>query len=408
MALISIVSKIFFEGREPGRESREPALSFFRRCVFAGLSVLIFYPDFFGHLWLQILFGMWAVVFVFFCDGGVMEYVDSDQGREKPALDKKIISVLKAPFSFFFVNMLNRFKKHRDIINKYLKCCSFLQESLYGFAVLFFSLAYVFILPGLILLALLKFTVVDFLLFFVILKYNRESIEEVMAIIIFFVVNKKKELLIKSLKFVCRSSIRLLTFANIVFFTGMILIFALSLIVGLTLNGEYFGPFLAPIFTLIVYFWKNWKLSVEAKCLQLKTSIIEVCKEKIPATEDEQKSGNNGTNVNGQNNSVQNEKVPLQKDGAVGTNVYGQNNPDTTEQVQEDEQNPENRRGRTNARIEDITNPQTTRNEVNETIELQDFEPSGQINRGFDGGDYGEAVMGKDGKIDNKLIFKFD
>ena len=103
MALISIVSKIFFEGREPGRESREPALSFFRRCVFAGLSVLIFYPDFFGHLWLQILFGMWAVVFVFFCDGGVMEYVDSDQGREKPALDKKIISVLKAPFSFFLL-----------------------------------------------------------------------------------------------------------------------------------------------------------------------------------------------------------------------------------------------------------------------------------------------------------------
>lgn len=147
---------------------------------------------------------------------------------------------------------------------------------------------------------------------------------------------------------------------------------------------------------------------MEAKCLQLKTSIIEVCKEKIPATEDEQKSGNNGTNVNGQNNSVQNEQVPLQEDGAVGTNVYGQNNPDTTEQVQEDEQNPDNRRGRTNARIEDITNPQTTRNEVNETIALQDFEPSGQINRAFDGGDYGEAVMGKDGKIDNKFIFKFD
>jgi hypothetical protein len=54
---------------------------------------------------------------------------------------------------------------------------------------------------------------------------------------------------------------------------------------------------------MIIYFWKNWKFSVEAKCLQLKTLIIEVCKEKAPAPENGQISKNSGTNVNGENNN---------------------------------------------------------------------------------------------------------
>ncbi|XP_028400759.1 uncharacterized protein LOC114523897 [Dendronephthya gigantea] len=69
-----------------------------------------------------------------------------------------------------------------------------------------------------------------------------------------------------------------------VFFTGSILIFLLSITVGLILNGAFFNPFIAPIVTLIVFFWKNWKFSVEARCLQLKTLIIEVCEDKMETT----------------------------------------------------------------------------------------------------------------------------
>jgi hypothetical protein len=54
---------------------------------------------------------------------------------------------------------------------------------------------------------------------------------------------------------------------------------------------------------MIIYFWKNWKFSVEAKCLQLKTLIIEVCKDKAPAPENGQISKNSDTNVNGENNN---------------------------------------------------------------------------------------------------------
>ena len=81
--------------------------------------------------------------------------------------------------------------------------------------------------------------------------------------------------------------IKFLTLINIIFLTGMILIFVLFIVVGLSLNAEYFSPFVAPIFTLLVYFLKNWTFSVEAKCLELKTLIIKVCKKKAPPKEDE-------------------------------------------------------------------------------------------------------------------------
>ncbi|CAB3998567.1 Hypothetical predicted protein [Paramuricea clavata] len=61
--------------------------------------------------------------------------------------------------------------------------------------------------------------------------------------------------------------------------------------------------FFAPIFTLLVYFLKNWKFSVEAKYLQLKTLIIKVCKKKTPPTEDENISANSITNINAKNNN---------------------------------------------------------------------------------------------------------
>jgi hypothetical protein len=76
--------------------------------------------------------------------------------------------------------------------------------------------------------------------------------------------------------------VRLGAIVGIFFLNGMILMLGLSIVAGVTLNAEYFNPFLAPILTLVVYFWKNWKFSVEAECLQLKTSIIELCKEKAP------------------------------------------------------------------------------------------------------------------------------
>jgi hypothetical protein len=97
--------------------------------------------------------------------------------------------------------------------------------------------------------------------------------------------------------------IKILTLFNIVFFTGMTLIFALFTVVGLTLNAEYFSPFIAPIATLLAYFFQNWKFSVEAKYLQLKTSIINVCKKKGPPKEDENISANPITNINAKNNN---------------------------------------------------------------------------------------------------------
>ena len=49
---------------------------------------------------------------------------------------------------------------------------------------------------------------------------------------------------------------------------------------SLTLNAEFFNPFIAPILGLSAYVWKNWRWSMEAKCLQLKTLIINVSQEK--------------------------------------------------------------------------------------------------------------------------------
>ena len=104
------------------------------------------------------------------------------------------------------------------------------------------------------------------------------------------------------------SPLRLLTLVIIMIFTGMIFISVLYLVASMTLNAEYFNPFIAPFFTLMGYFWKNWKSSVEAKCLELKTLIIEVSKEKAGSQRDKQNLGggdaiadasNNNESVNG-------------------------------------------------------------------------------------------------------------
>ena len=352
MSLRFIISKIFCEGREP-------AMSLIRRCVFVGLSVVVFVPNFFGHLWLLILFCCWAVVFVLVYDGDVMEEVNSEQKSEKLGLDEKIISALKAPFSVFFVHMLEFYKSPRKCLHKSrkcrkisesecckrcsdskCKCCSCCKCGFLRFIIL--VLYILIVLPLWICFALLKFALVDFLLFFVImhdkLQFWSSFVEQfkktfkvdkccsclrktlyvftpvvllllivmnLLKFIALFVIFTKKRN--KWLKFICKCSMRLLTFANIVFFTGMIPIFALSIVVGLTLNAEYFSPFAAPILTLIVFFWKNWKFSVEGKCLQLKTLIIEVYWEKLRATKDRQNSENNRTSVEAQERPVTND-----------------------------------------------------------------------------------------------------
>jgi hypothetical protein len=80
--------------------------------------------------------------------------------------------------------------------------------------------------------------------------------------------------------------LRLVTFVAIAILTGMILMFALFIVVGFSLNAEYFNPFIASALALVLYFWENWKFSVEGRCLQLKSFIIEICKEKASGTEE--------------------------------------------------------------------------------------------------------------------------
>jgi hypothetical protein len=92
--------------------------------------------------------------------------------------------------------------------------------------------------------------------------------------------------------------IRLPTLGVSIFFAGMILVVTVAIVVGFALNAEYFGPFVVPIVTLITYVWKNWKFSVEGEYLELKTSIIKICKEKAPPREDENISAKHTANNN--------------------------------------------------------------------------------------------------------------
>ena len=69
------------------------------------------------------------------------------------------------------------------------------------------------------------------------------------------------------------------TFIIIIIFFGSFLNLLLYLIIGLYLNGSFFSPIVVPILILLVYSWKNWRLFVETKYLQLKTAIYECCEE---------------------------------------------------------------------------------------------------------------------------------
>ncbi len=69
----------------------------------------------------------------------------------------------------------------------------------------------------------------------------------------------------------------LIVFISIAFF-GLTFLFA----IGLFLNGETYSHYFVPLTTILFYAWVNWKSSVEAKYLVLKTKIYEICKESKP------------------------------------------------------------------------------------------------------------------------------
>ena len=91
---ISILSIMFFEGRGP-------AISLFRRCVFALLSCVVFCPNFFGSEKLQIAFWVWAGVFLI-TDEVQMTHEKCKMKCGKPKWDKNVSSKFH---SFFFVHL---------------------------------------------------------------------------------------------------------------------------------------------------------------------------------------------------------------------------------------------------------------------------------------------------------------
>ena len=297
MSLISIVSKILFEGCGPEK-------SLFRRSVFAVLSLLVFIPNFYGFSSLQWIFICWGILFVFFYDtqmtgekakeecvenlcqetcrnGNEQECAQKcikkcEDTCDRTQFDEDIITCFRVPFllPFFFLKEKRiEFKPGRN---------TFLHHLVYNVSVFFYSL--------LVLIAMLLYF---FLLFPIIIALNL-LLFALVGVTIPFVwprhchVNALQKWLFP---------LRFVTLCFIVFFTGMIFLFALSIVVGMFLNAEYFHPFVAPILTVMVYFWRNWKSSIEEKCLQLKTIIIEVCKKKADANKNRKSAVKPGARV---------------------------------------------------------------------------------------------------------------
>ena len=251
MSLTSIVSMIFFEGHGQTK-------SLFRRGAFVGLTlVILLLTDFLGIWKLKILFCVWAFFFCFF---------DFDRTDKKiePRFVEKLISCFSKPFFVPFDYVRSHCNSSAmplqcaGLRRKYSYCRNFLNIFNSSFVCLLTLFYFLLLFPLLVAVHLAKFVIFDFMLRFVSLRCCRSS-------------KVFKKLF---------TIVRLLTLAAIIFVTVSLLIFVISIIVGVILNGEFFNPFIAPVVTLLVFFWKNWKFSVEAQCLLLKTLIIDVCKEK--------------------------------------------------------------------------------------------------------------------------------
>ncbi|XP_028401030.1 uncharacterized protein LOC114524108 isoform X2 [Dendronephthya gigantea] len=264
MSLISIISMIFFEGYGHFK-------SFLRRFVFVLLTLIVFLPvDFFEYSCLKILFSIWAALFCLYPDKQITngEFNKQKDKKLKPYFGKNLI------FCFTFpIHLHENYRKSKDRTDggsdKSHRSCKKLFSKL-GVYIL------VFILVIICSLIVYPFIVGVFLIIYVLFNFP-----------LGFVVPQTsfcKQCFLKVIEFIFGTIIRLVTLVVMVFFTGSILIFLLSITVGLILNGAFFNPFIAPIVTLIVFFWKNWKFSVEARCLQLKTLITEVCEDKMETT----------------------------------------------------------------------------------------------------------------------------
>ncbi|XP_028414145.1 uncharacterized protein LOC114537209 [Dendronephthya gigantea] len=263
MSLISIVSMIFFEGQGTTK-------SLFRRYAFVGVTwVVLFLTDFLGIWELKILFGIWAILFCF-----DMTFDMTDNELE-PRFGGKLISCFSGPFflPFNFIRSLskNTATWHQNCAPIIQNLIDFLKSSLVCILTLIY---FTLVFPFLVAKNLLCF-IFDFFGGFV------------------FPYRCYRQSLFEKLKNCYTIVLRLFTLVAIVFLMVSSLIFVLSIIVGVILNGEFFSPFIAPVVTLIVFFWKNWKFSVEAQCLQLKTLIIEVGKQKITSLGADEKDSSN-------------------------------------------------------------------------------------------------------------------
>ena len=145
-----------------------------------------------------------------------------------------------------------------------------------GFCIGFFVLTILICYPIVVVYCLLKFLIVDLAVaFFICPNHGDKVVKKLLPTII------------------CGFLLRFPIFVISIFFTGMAFISVLSLVASLTLNAELLNPFIAPILSVVAYFWKNWRWSVEAKCVQLKTLIIEVSQEKVAAKDQENQDETN-------------------------------------------------------------------------------------------------------------------
>ena len=303
MSLLSIASVILFEGRGPFK-------SFFRRCLFAGLTYfMVFFPRFFGVQWLKWVFLSWVIIFCF-CDDVEMTNDEVNQDDNEPKcikkcnrnckFEEKLISCFTIPLYlplYWAPNILStKFNAWRERIIELgtASCCSKVWWKLSNnllnaalgfciFVVVIVSLIGYFVT---VLCCLIKFVFIDLILFFI---WPHKCGPKVF--------------------------LRLSNFILFVFLIGMTFIFILSVIVTLILNVEIFSPFVVPVLTVLGYFWKNWTSSVERKCLDLKTLVIQVSLEKVkgqvPISGNDQEnisrepiSGNDGASATNNNRST--------------------------------------------------------------------------------------------------------
>ena len=297
MSLVSIASVILFEGCGPIK-------SLYRRCLFVGISYLVaFNADLKPKRnWTFWLFVAWSVIFLLVHDilvtyeEGKKECIEKRKLKHKcdhakecseciqkckeecanPELNKYLISCFTLPFCFLF----SLYKRLDDLLkdksrngydpieentkfnyNDFKYMCSLSLKALMCAVLLILFL--LIGCPCVLAFCLLKFFFVNFFPFFISSHHGCVKIWRK-----------------------CLAILRVLTFVIIILLSGMIFISVLSLVASLTLNAEFFNPFIVLILAVTAYFLKSWRWSVEAKCLHVKTLIIkisidEVAKDKI-------------------------------------------------------------------------------------------------------------------------------